>query len=125
MNARARSWYVTGTWVVTREAKKRPLKPAEDFLQGGWGAVEVVARMERLWYDSVGPSTGIAFRNPRAETILTTGDRVVTVGANWTLNRFTKLQINVIREHLEDSDRNPVANGGALWSRIVRLQFLL
>jgi phosphate-selective porin OprO/OprP len=124
-DARARSWYVTGTWVVTREAKKRPLKPADDFLQGGWGAVEVVARMERLWYDSVGSSTGLAFRNPRAETILPTGDRVVTVGANWTLNRFTKLQFNVIREHLEDADRNPVANGGALWSRIVRLQFLL
>ena len=81
--------------------------------------------MERLWYDSVGPSTGIAFRNPRAETILPTGDRVVTVGANWILNRFTKLQFNVIREHLEDADRNPVTNGGALWSRIVRLQFVL
>jgi hypothetical protein len=47
------------------------------------------------------------------------------VGANWILNRFAKLQINVIREHLEDPDRNPVTNGGALWSRIVRLQFVL
>src|SRR5206468_3178996 len=36
-DARARAWYVTGTWVVTGEDKKRPLKPAEDFLQGGWG----------------------------------------------------------------------------------------
>ena len=124
-DARARSWYVAGVWVVTAEAKKRPLRPAADFLQGGWGAVEVVARMERLWYDSVGPSTGLAFRNPRAETILPTGDRVVTVGANWILNRFTKLQVNVIREHLEDADRNPVTNGGALWSRVVRLQFVL
>ena len=124
-DARARSWYVSGVWVVTAEDKTRPLKAASEFLQGGWGAVEVVARLERLWYDSVGPSTGVAFRNPRAETILPTGDRVVTVGANWILNRFTKLQINVIREHLEDADRNPVTNGGALWSRIVRLQFVL
>jgi phosphate-selective porin OprO and OprP len=124
-DARARSWYVSGVWVVTAENKMRPLKPATEFLQGGWGAVEVVARMERLWYDSVGPSNGIAFRNPRAETILPTGDRVVTVGANWILNRFTKLQINAIREHLEDADRNPLTNGGALWSRIVRLQFVL
>jgi phosphate-selective porin OprO and OprP len=124
-DARARSWYVSGVWVVTAENKVRPLKPATEFLQGGWGAVEVVARMERLWYDSVGESTGIAFRNPRAETILPTGDRVVTVGVNWILNRFTKLQFNVIREHLEDADRNPVTNGGALWSRIVRLQFVL
>jgi len=124
-DARARSWYVSGVWVVTAENKIRPLKPATEFLQGGWGAVEVVGRMERLWYDSVGPSTGLAFRNPRAETILPTGDRVVTVGANWILNRFTKLQFNVIREHLEDPDRNPVTNGSALWSRIVRLQFVL
>jgi phosphate-selective porin OprO and OprP len=124
-DARARSWYVSGVWVVTGENKLRPLRPSAEFLQGGWGAVEVVARLERLWYDSVGPSTGIAFRNPRAETILPTGDRVVTVGANWILNRFMKLEINVIREHLEDPDRNPVTNGGALWSRIARLQFVL
>jgi phosphate-selective porin OprO and OprP len=124
-DARARAWYVTGTWVVTGEDKKRPLKPAEDFLRGGWGAVEVVARVERLWYDSVGPPTGVAFRNPRAKTILPTGDRAVTMGVNWTLNRFAKLQLNAIREHLEDSDRNPVATGGALWSRIVRIQLVL
>jgi len=124
-DARARALYVTGTWVVTGEDKKRPLKPAEDFLQGGWGAVELVARIERLWYDSVGPSTGVAYRNPRAETILPTGDRVFTFGANWTLNRFVKLQVNAIREHLEDTDRNPVSSGGALWSRVFRLQFVL
>ena len=124
-DARARAWYVMGTWVVTGENKKRPLKPAEDFLRGGVGAVEVVGRIERLWYDSVGPSTGVAFRNPRAETILPTGNHVFTVGANWTLNRFVKLQVNAIREHVEDADRNPLSNGGALWSRIFRLQFVL
>src|SRR6185295_2695179 len=50
-DARARSWYVSGVWVVTAENKVRPLKPATEFLQGGFGAVEVVARLERLWYD--------------------------------------------------------------------------
>ena len=123
-DARARAWYVSGSWVVTGEPKKRPLKPAEDFLQGGPGAIELVGRVERLWFDSVGPR-GIAFRNPRSETILPTGDRAVTIGANWTLNRFAKLQFNLIREHVEDTDRNPVPNGGPIWSRILRLQFVL
>jgi len=124
-DARARAWYLAGTWVLTGEDKKRPLKPAEDLLQGGWGAVELVTRIERLWYDSVGGSTGVAFRNPRAQIILPTGNHVFTIGANWTLNRFVKLQVNAIREHVEDTDRNPVSNGGALWSRIFRLQFVL
>jgi phosphate-selective porin OprO and OprP len=123
-DARARAWYVTASWVLTGEPKKRPLKPENDFLQGGFGAIELVGRIERLWYDSVGPA-GIAFRNPRSETILPTGDRAFTVGANWTLNRFAKLQVNLIREHLEDTDRNPVPNGGPIWSRILRLQFVL
>jgi phosphate-selective porin OprO/OprP len=123
-DARARAWYITGTWVLTGENKKRPLKPAADFLQGGWGAVEVVGRLERLWFDSVGSSAN-AYRNPRAEVILPSGDRALTLGVNWTLNRFVKLQINGIREHVEDPDRKPVSTGDAFWSRVVRLQFVL
>jgi phosphate-selective porin OprO/OprP len=123
-DARARSWYVSGTWILTGEKKKRPVKPAEDLLRGGWGAVEVVGRYERLWFDSVGSSAN-AYRNPRAEVIVPSGDRALTIGANWTLNRFVKLQINAIREHVEDIDRNPVPNGSAFWSRVFRLQFVL
>ena len=123
-DARARSWYVSGTWILTGEKKKRPVKPAEDFLRGGWGAVELAGRYERLWFDSVGSSAN-AYRNPRAEVIVPSGDRALTIGANWTLNRFVKLQINAIREQVEDPDRNPVPNGGAFWSRVFRLQFVL
>ena len=100
------------------------MKPAEDFLRGGWGAIEVVGRYERLWFDNVGSSAN-AYRNPRAEVIVPSGDKALTVGANWTLNRFVKLQINAIREHMEDADRNPVPNTDAFWSRVFRLQFVL
>jgi phosphate-selective porin OprO and OprP len=122
--ARARSWYVSGTWILTGEDKKRPVKPEADFLQGGIGAVELAGRYERLWF---GSERGVdpAFRNPRAETILQNGDRVFTVGVNWTLNRFVKLQFNTIREHIEDAERNPVPNGAAFWSRVMRFQFVL
>ena len=123
-DARAQSWYVSGTWVLTGEDKVRPLKAHAPLLQGGIGAVEIAARYERLWFGSVGGADP-PFRNSRAETILGAGDRVLTLGVNWTLNRFVRIQVNGIREHVEDPERNPVPNGAAFWSRIIRFQFVL
>jgi len=123
-NARARSWYVSGTWIVTGERKRRPVRADENFLMGGWGAVELAARVERIWFDSTSGGDD-PFRNPRAETIYPEANHAVTLGVNWTLNRFVKLQFNGIREHIEDAERNPIANGAAFWSRVVRLQFVL
>jgi phosphate-selective porin len=123
-NARGRSWYVSGTYLLTGESKKRPVKPDGDFLMGGWGALELTGRYERLWFDSAG-GTDDPFRSPRTETIFPEGNRALTLGVNWTLNRFMKVQFNGIREHVEDNERNPVPNGAAFWSRVVRLQFVL
>ena len=77
-----------------------------------------------IWYDSVG-GTDAPFRNPRSETIFGSGDRVLTLGVNWTLNRFWKVQFDVIREHLENPLTNPVPGQDAFWSRIVRFQLVL
>ena len=123
-DARYRSWYVSATWLLTGEHKRRPVKPKSDLFDRGVGAVELVGRIERVWFDSVG-GTDEPFANSRAENILPVGDRAVTMGVNWTLNRFVKLQFNAIRERIDDPDRNPVANGSAFWSRVVRLQFVL
>jgi phosphate-selective porin OprO/OprP len=123
-DAHAHSWYVSGTWLVTGEDKRRPVRAANPLFEGGIGAVEVAVRIERIWFDS-DQGTDPPFRNPRAETIYPEADRVFTVGINWTLNRFLKLQFNGIREQVDDPERNPVSNGGAFWSRVVRLQFLL
>jgi phosphate-selective porin OprO/OprP len=125
-DARAQSWYVAGTWVVTGERKRRPVKAANPLPGGGFGAVEVAARYERLWFDSVGTTDdSLAFRNPRAENILLTGDKAFTIGVNWTLNRWVKVQFNGIRQQVEDPERNPILDGGAFWSRVLRFQFLL
>ena len=125
-DSRARSWYVSGTVVVTGEAKTRPIKPNGDLFQGGIGAIELAARYERLWFDSVG-GTDVPTRANRAETILESGDKVLTLGVNWTVNRFVKLQFNGIREQIEDLGRNPVPKNttGVFWSRVLRLQFVL
>jgi phosphate-selective porin OprO and OprP len=123
-DARARAWYVSGTWVLTGEDKTRPLKAAAPLLQGGFGAVEAAARYERIWFGSLGPG-GPPFRNSRAETIYPAGEKALTLGINWTLNRFTKIQVNAIREQVEDRERNPVPNGAAFWSQVIRLQLVL
>lgn len=124
--ARARSWYVSGTWILTGEPKTRPVKAANEFLNGGVGAVEVTGRYERLWFDSVGSAgADVASRHPRAEQIVPSGDKALTVGINWTLNRWIRVQVSGIREQVEDPDRNPIAHGGAFWSRVVRFQFEL
>jgi phosphate-selective porin len=123
-DARARAWHVSGSWILTGEDKRRPVRADAPFLQGGAGAIEVAARYERLWFDSAG-GTDAPFRNPRSETIFGSGDRVLTLGVNWTLNRFMKILVNGIREQVEDPERSPVPNGAAFWSRVVRLQFVL
>jgi len=126
VDVRARAWYVSGTWVLTGEKKKRPITPAHDFLQGGIGALEVAARYEHMWFDSLGD--GEPYRSTRAEFVLSEGERVFTIGVNWTLSRFVKVQINGIREDV-DRDRNPVLPerfpAGAFWNRVIRLQLVL
>lgn len=122
--ARARSWYVSGAYVVTGENKNRPVNPRRDFAAGGVGAVEIVGRYERLWFDSDGGQDD-AFRHPRAETILPSGDRVLTCGVNWYLNRWAKVQLHGVRERLEDPERSPVPDGAAFWNTMFRLQFAL
>jgi phosphate-selective porin OprO/OprP len=125
-DARAQAWYVSGSWILTGERKKRPLRADREFLRGGVGAIEVAGRYERLWFDSSpGADPDPAGRSPRSPNILPSGDRALTLGVNWALNRFVKLQFNAIREQVEDPQRNPIASGGAFWSRILRLQIVL
>jgi phosphate-selective porin OprO/OprP len=125
-DAHAQSWYVSGAWVVAGGSKRRPLRPEHPRLHGGWGAVEAVSRYERLWFGSApGAGTDPPFRSPRAENILPSGDRVLTVGVNWILNRWIRLQVNGIRQRVEDAERSPVSPGAAFWSRAFRIQFVL
>ena len=52
------------------------------------------------------------------------GNRALTVGVNWTLNRWIKVQVNGIRQRVEDPAQSPVGDA-AFWSRVLRFQFLL
>jgi phosphate-selective porin len=123
--ARARAWYASGAWIITGEKKDRPVEPRKGGIpRGGPGAVELAARYERMRFGSV---VGVdePFRNPRADTILAVADRVATFGVNWFINRWVKLQGNLIREQVDDPERSPMPGGAAWWSQIVRLQIVL
>jgi phosphate-selective porin len=122
-DARYRSWYIGGTYLVTGEKKSRPLRPRAEFLRGGAGAVELAGRYERFWQDGVGGGD-TPLRNPRAETIAPNGERVFTAGVAWILNRWIKVQFNGVRERIDDAARSPVG-GGAFWSQIFRVQVAL
>jgi len=115
-------WYLSGTWAITGERKSGGLdNPRRPIFRGGFGALEVAARAERLEFrsDATGqtPST-----SPRADVILGNGDRVVTIGANWYLNRWLKVQGNIIRESIDNPALGPLPSQSSFWSRVVRLQ---
>jgi phosphate-selective porin len=115
-DARARAWYASGSWLLTGEEKERPVEPKRSF-----GALEAVARFERIWFDSAG-GEGPALRNPRADAILSSGEHVLSLGINWYITRWIKLQLQTIREQSQDPERSPVLAGEVFWSPVFRFQ---
>jgi phosphate-selective porin OprO/OprP len=117
----ARAWYAQGTWVLTGERKSRADQPSRPLLGGGVGSIELALRVERIAFESRGtdpPSLG-----PRAATIAAHTNNVVTLGANWTLNRWVRMQFNMIRDVVSAPLLAPLPSTS--WSRVVRLRFAL
>jgi len=118
-----RGWYVAGTWLMTGEEKKGKIEPARPLLQGGLGAVEIAGRVEAITFGSSFTS-GPAAPGPRAPRILEKRDAVWTVGVNWYLNEFLRVQANLIREQREEGGI-VLPTFGRTWSRTLRVQFQL
>ncbi len=122
---RAIGWYVSGTWAITGENKADGLdSPKRPLFQGGPGAIEVAARVERLTFDS-GNASEAPSESYRAEVILGNSNKVVTFGTTWYLNRWVKIQFNLIQEVLTDPEQGPLPDRNKFWSRVVRFQFSL
>ena len=121
----ARSWYLAGTWTLTGERKKGRIEPDHPLLVGGFGAVELVARVEALRFDDV-VYPGTAFGFPASAKLSGNNDRAVTLGFNWYLNRFLRLQGNTVLEAIADPSRSPAPSTGARFrSAVLRTQFVL
>ncbi len=116
-------WYASATWLVTGEDKEDFDNPRRPLFDGGFGAIEVGARVEALRFESE-DKTGPAFRNERAEHILGNRDRVVTLGVNWWPTRWTRVTVNAIREQFDDPPRTPEPGTTTFWSGVMRFQLV-
>jgi hypothetical protein len=122
----ATGWYVSGTWAVTGEMKSLGLdEPNRPVLQGGVGAIEVAARVEKLSFSSVAGEqspTALGSRSSRADVVLRNSDQVITYGVNWYPNRWLKIQLNLIREEIADPSEGPLPLRPSFWSKVIRFQ---
>ena len=125
----AEGWYLAGTFTVTGERKSKgpntPRRPFRPFSKGGGiGGVEVAARVETLRFGSTEARADLS-TSRRAETVLGNSDHALTLGVNWYLNRFVKVQANLIREWIHDPSTGPLPDRSSFWSHVFRLQFAI
>ena len=99
-------WYVSGTWAVTGDDKEDGLTATKHPIGKGIGAIELAGRLENLRVDS--GSAEAPSLSPRAETIVGNSIRAITFGVNWYLNRWLKVQANLVRETIEDPAQGPL-----------------
>jgi phosphate-selective porin OprO/OprP len=100
-------WYVSGMWVITGEAKAAGLtSPPRPVHAGGPGIIELAARIESLRF--------------RESVDRASGTRIATAGVNWNLNRWVRVQFDLIRERLD----LPTASS-VFWHRVFRVQFVV
>jgi len=69
--------------------------------------------------DTNSPST-----SPRADVVLGNRETAMTLGATWHLNRWIKIEGNVVREQIGGTAVSPVPNL-RVWSRLIRFQLAI
>jgi len=68
-------------------------------------------------------ATGAITSGPRTEVVPPNGERVETLGVNWLLNRWMKVQVDWIYETLDDPSMGPLPAQASYSSQVMRLQF--
>lgn len=106
----AHGWYVSGTYTVTRKRNR-------------WGRLEAAVRYEAMSFGSTG--VGARSTSARADAVLGNSDRVTTVGASWHVNKWVKVQVNLMREQIGIPSMGPMPDRPAFRGRAFRLQVTL
>jgi len=105
--------------IVTGEKKNDAIKPHRPFPRQGLGAVEVAGRFEWIGF---GTTSGDLSAGPRAAVPAAQRSHVVTLGINWYLNRYVRLDANVIHETRYDGAA-VVETEQLSWAPVIRFQF--
>jgi hypothetical protein len=79
-------------------------------------------RAERIRFGS-GAVDPLASDAPRAEVVLGNSDRAYTFGVNWYVNRWVKIQANLVRNTIGFPEQGPSPSQPVYWSRLIRFQF--
>jgi phosphate-selective porin len=110
---RSTGGYVAGIWhLAARDGRRYGRAPLR--------ALDLTARFDRLSFGSAGEGEG--FLNPRADHVATIGRNAWTAGLNWAPNRWTKLQVNAVREQLVDPQALLPLATDPRWSTVLRFQ---
>jgi phosphate-selective porin len=120
----AKGWYVSGSYILTGEKKSiGPNRPNRPLGQGGFGAVEVAVRVEKLTFGSI--ATGVGSKSPRADILPSVTDNVRAFSGNWFPNRWIKVQMSIFKEELSDpsSIEKELRPTPTFWTRVLRIQF--
>ncbi|MGH9311028.1 MAG: OprO/OprP family phosphate-selective porin [Vicinamibacterales bacterium] len=118
----ASGWYVSSTYLVTGEHKTEGGDtPRRPLLRGGYGALEIAARIERLAFGSAANSD-MAALSPRADVVRGNADRAITLGVNWYPIRRVKLQANLVTETIAEPEFGPLPDRARFWSGLLRFQ---
>jgi phosphate-selective porin OprO/OprP len=119
----ASGWYVAATWVLTGERKDGRVNPENSLFGDGYGALELVARVERLSF-APAPAPAVPV-SPLVLIPAPNADRVTTIGLAWYLNRFLKINASAVFESISDPERSPVAHDGGIPTAVVQFQAVL
>jgi phosphate-selective porin len=92
-------------------------------MQGGFGAFELALRTEGLSFGTT-TSAGLLAGSPGASSLSGNADHATTLGVNWYVNHYVKLESDVVMEWIADPQRSPSpATDGRFVSTVFLLQF--
>lgn len=117
-------WYLEGTWFLTGEAKARRLRLRRPLQRGGWGALELVGRVERASLGESGVTPAQA-GSPRALRPAESHVRVLTTGFNWYPAAGARLQFNLTREAIGGATAGSLQEMSTVLTSAVRFQLFL
>ena len=121
-----RGWNAQVSYVLTGEKKGSTVEPEHSLFKGGFGAVEILARVEGLKFDDTGDPSGFAGYGNRARNIAPSGATSIVAGLNYWPSNFMKFQGNALWESYNDPLIAPQpGKTGKYFSVIGRIQIIV